>query len=393
MKKGLYENMNYRINQKNGEKISLLAFGCMRFPRDFASAEALVTTAVQEGVNYFDTAYIYHGSEVMLGRILEKNHLRSKINIATKLPTFLVKKSSDFDKYFNIQLDRLKTDYIDYYMMHMLTGPKSWERLAALGIEDWLAGKKANGAIKNIGFSYHGGAEDYKMLIDAYDWEFTMIMYNYYDVNNQAGKSGLLYAAQKNIPVMIMEPLRGGRLVYKLPEKVTELFKDLKPGFSPAEWAFRWVYSHNEVLTVLSGMENLDVLKQNIESASETNSYELTKEQDEALQKARELIAEMTEIPCTGCNYCMPCKAGVDIPLCFAHYNDIALHGRNMAFINYTSRAGTRRASLCTGCGACAGRCPQNINIACTLKTVKKKMEGGVYKLLGAIIRKFMKSS
>jgi hypothetical protein len=385
--------MNYRENQKNNEKISLLAFGCMRFPKDFAAAESLILTAIDAGINYFDTAYIYPGSEAALGRIISKHDIRHKINIATKLPTFLVKKASDFDKYFNIQLDRLQTNYIDYYLMHMLISPKSWERLVALGIEDWLAEKKKSGRIKNVGFSFHGGADDYKTLVDAYDWEFTMIQYNYIDVNNQAGRSGLLYAAEKGIPVMIMEPLRGGRLVYKLPEKVKELLGDLKPERHPADWAFRWIYSHKEVLTVLSGMESLKVLQQNIETASDEDSYELTAEQDEAIAKARELIAEMTEIPCTGCGYCMPCKAGVDIPLCFAQYNDIKLHGRNQAFMNYASRAGSRRASLCTGCKSCMGRCPQDIDIVNKLKHVRKKMEGGVYKPVGAIIRKFMKST
>jgi len=384
--------MNYRINPKNGEKISLLSFGCMRFPKDFAAAEKLVLKAVEKGVNYFDTAYIYPGSEVMLGRILDKHFLRDRINLATKLPTFLVKKSSDFDKYFNIQLERLRTNRVDYYLMHMLTGPKAWERLVALGIEDWLEQKKKSGQIKNIGFSYHSGAEDFKKLIDAYDWEFSMIMYNYYDVNNQAGKSGLLYAAEKGIPVLVMEPLRGGRLVRKLPEEAKSLLGGLKPEAPPADWAFRWVYSHNEVLTVLSGMESLDILKQNIKTASDTASYELTEEQELAFVKAKELIAEMTKIPCTGCNYCMPCKAGVDIPLCFSHYNDIALHGRMKSVINYQSRGGSRRASLCVNCGACEPRCPQGIEIRKQLKQVKKTMEGGVYKPCGALIRKFMKA-
>jgi hypothetical protein len=276
-------------------------------------------------------------------------------------------------------------------MMHMLTGPKSWERLAELGVREWIAEKKDKGILKNVGFSYHGGAEDFKTLIDAYDWEFTMIQYNYYDVNNQAGRSGLLYAAEKGIPVMIMEPLRGGRLVNKLPEEAATLFSGLTPQHSPADWAFRWIYSHNEVLTVLSGMDSMEVLESNLKSAS-ADSYELTAEQDAAFVKAREIIAAKTGISCTGCNYCMPCNAGVDIPLCFAFYNDIALHGRNIAFISYTTRAGTRRASLCTGCGVCEPRCPQGIEIRKQLKEVKKKMQGGVYRPLGALIRKFMKT-
>jgi hypothetical protein len=384
--------MNYRINPKNNDKISLLAFGCMRFPKDFAVCEKMIVNAIEEGINYFDTAYIYPKSEEALGRILEKNNLRSKIFIATKLPTFLVKKTSDFDKYLKIQLERLRTSYIDYYLMHMLTSPKGWQRLVELGVIEWLEEKKKAGVIKNIGFSYHGGAEDFRALIDMHDWEFTMIQYNYFDVNNQAGKSGLLYAAEKNIPVMIMEPLRGGRLVNKLPKSVAELFSGLKPEHTLAEWAFRWIYSHNEVLTVLSGMNSPEVLENNIKTASDEGSYELSEEQQAAFVKAKELIAVNTKISCTGCNYCMPCKNKVDIALCFSNYNDISILGKMNAVVNYNSRGGGRRASLCTGCGDCEPRCPQSIEIRKELKTVRRKMEGGILRPFGALVRRFMKS-
>jgi hypothetical protein len=352
----------------------------------------MVVKAVEEGINYFDTAYIYPGSEVTLGRILEKNNLRSKILIADKLPTFYVKKPSDFDKFFNIQLERLQTNYIDYYLFHMLTSPKSWERLVALGANEWVAEKKKQGKIKNIGFSYHGGAEDFKALIDMHDWEFTMIQYNYYDVYNQAGISGLLYAHAKNIPVMVMEPLRGGRLVTKLPPAAVEFLSELTPKHTPAEWAFRWLYSHEEILTVLSGMNNMEVLENNLMTASADVS-EFTEEHGIAFVKARELIVETIKVPCTGCNYCMPCKNKVDIPLCFSHYNDVVSHGRFKAAINYHSRGGSRRASLCTDCGDCEPRCPQGIEIRKEMKAVRKNMEGGIYRLIGAIIRKFMKAN
>jgi hypothetical protein len=384
--------MNYRINPKNNDEISLLAFGCMRFPKDFAVCEKMIIHAVEEGVNYFDTAYIYPKSEETLGRILEKNNLRSKVLIADKLPTFLIKKASDFDKYLKIQLERLRTNYIDYYLMHMLTGPESWQRLVGLGIIEWLEEKKKAGVLKNIGFSYHGGAEDFKTLIDMHDWEFTMLQYNYFDVNNQAGKSGLLYAAGKKIPVMVMEPLRGGRLVGKLPAAAVELFTGLKPSNTLAEWAFRWIYSHDEVLTVLSGMDSMEVLENNIKTASSGESYRLTEEQEAAFVKAKELIAENTKIPCTGCNYCMPCKSKVDIALCFSNYNDIPIQGGRNAFINYHTRGGGRRASLCTGCGDCEARCPQGIEIRKQLKIVRKRMEGGARRPVGALIRRFMKS-
>ena len=384
--------MNYRINPQNGEKISLLAFGCMRFPKDIGETEKMLITAIENGVNYFDTAYIYPGSEATLGKILEKNNLREKINIATKLPVFLVKKSADFDKYFYTQLERLRTKRIDYYLMHMLTGPKSWKRLVDLGIIEWAEKKKQSGEISNFGFSYHGGADGFKELIDAYGWDFTMIMYNYLDENNQAGKSGLLYAADKNIPVMIMEPLRGGKLASGLPESVNKLFGEQTPARAPAEWALRWVFSHEQVLTVLSGMSSLEIVKKNIEAASDSGSYALTEEQTRMFGKARALITEKIKVPCTGCGYCMPCPCGVDIPLCFSAYNDAELIGRNKAFINYVTRAGAYRASLCKNCGKCGELCPQNIEIAKKLNEVKKKMEGGIYKPIGSLIRRFMKT-
>jgi hypothetical protein len=384
--------MNYRINPRNGDKISLLAFGCMRFPKDFALCEQMVVKAIKEGVNYFDTAYIYPGSEAALGRILEKNNLHGKVLLADKLPTFLVKKSTDFDKYLRIQLERLHAKHIDYYKMHMLTSPQSWERLVSLGIKEWIEEKKKKGIIKNIGFSFHGGAEDFKTLIDAYDWEYTMIQYNYLDVNSQAGKSGLLYAAEKNIPVMVMEPLRGGRLVSRLPQGAVDLLSSLEPKHTPAEWAFRWIFSHDEVLTVLSGMNSMEVLENNIKTASSEDLYKLTEEQEAAFAEVRRLISEMTKIPCTGCNYCMPCKSKVDIALCFSNYNDISIQGKRNAVVNYHSRGGSRRASLCTSCGDCEPRCPQGIEIRKELKAVRKMMEGGFYRPFGALIRKFMKS-
>ncbi|MCL2077715.1 MAG: aldo/keto reductase [Oscillospiraceae bacterium] len=384
--------MNYRLNFKNGEKVSLLGFGCMRFPKDFADAEKMVVTAVENGVNYFDTAYIYPGSEVTLGKITEKNDLRSRINIATKLPTFFVKKSSDFDKYFKGSLERLRTDYIDYYLMHMLSGPESWYRLVGLGIKEWIEEKKKSGKIKNLGFSYHGGADGFKALLDAYDWDFTMIQYNYFDENNQAGKSGLLYAEKKGIPVIVMEPLRGGKLAVGLPEGALKLFAERGAEYSPAEWALRWVFSHYEVLTVLSGMSSLEVLEENIITASDEETYEISLLQSDMFDDARELIMGKTRVSCTSCGYCMPCNFGVDIPLCFSLYNDIEIEGGFKAFINYVQCAGAYRASLCTNCRKCIPLCPQGIRISDELKQVKKTFEGGIYKPLGAIIRKLMKT-
>ncbi|MCL2108168.1 MAG: aldo/keto reductase [Oscillospiraceae bacterium] len=381
--------MNYRINPKNGDRLSLLAFGCMRLPKDFAVTEKIIKTAIDEGVNYFDTAYFYPGSENALGRVLENNYLRDKVFIATKCPTFFIKKTSDFDKYFKIQLERLRTNRIDYYLMHMLNGPENWQKLVDLGALEWIESKKKSGEIKNLGFSFHGGAENFRKLIDANDWDFTLIMYNYYDVNNQAGRDGLYYAAEKGVPVMVMEPLRGGKLA-DLPIKAKNMFAAELPAHTPVEWAFRWIYSHNEVLTVLSGMNSMEMVKNNIKTASDADSYKLTNRENELIASARELIMAKTKIPCTGCNYCMPCKHKVDIALCFACYNDIAIEGKTKAFFDYTYRTRGHRASFCVGCGECEARCSQGIEIRKNLKEVKKKLEGGLLKPVGGLIRAYL---
>ena len=220
--------MNYR-KDKYGNPISILGFGCMRFTQsgvkiDLDKAEREILEAIQSGVNYFDTAYVYPGSEDALGRILEKNHLRDQVSIATKLPHYLLRKPGSFEKYFSEELKRLRTDRVDYYLMHMLTDVKTWERLKSLGIVEWLREKQRSGAIRQVGFSYHGNSEMFCQLVDAYDWDFCQIQYNYMDEHSQAGRRGLQYAASKHIPVMIMEPLRGGKLVGLLPDAARQLF-------------------------------------------------------------------------------------------------------------------------------------------------------------------------
>ena len=215
--------MNYRLD-KYGNKLSILGFGCMRFTStmghiNYEKAEKEIMTAYENGVNYFDTAYIYPGSEALLGEVFEKNNIRDKINIATKLPHYLIKNSDALNKLFSDELKRLRTDYIDYYLMHMLTDISAWNRLCDMGIKEWIAEKKKSGAIKQIGFSYHGNTDMFCQLVDAYDWDFCMIQYNYMDEHSQAGKKGLHYAHKKGLPVFIMEPLRGGRLVNNLPNE------------------------------------------------------------------------------------------------------------------------------------------------------------------------------
>ena len=243
--------------------------------------------AYNNGVNYYDTAYVYPGSETAIGEIFEKNQIRDKINIATKLPHYLIKKSTDMEKYFSEELKRLRTDHVDYYLMHMLTDVKTWERLKELGIVEWIEEKKKSKQIRQIGFSYHGNTDMFCKLIDAYDWDFCQIQYNYLDENSQAGRVGLKYAASKNIPVIIMEPLRGGNLVKQLPEKAKELMTNYKIKRTPAEWAFRWLWNQPEVTCVLSGMNSLEMVKENVKTASEVEINEFTQEDMTLIEKVK----------------------------------------------------------------------------------------------------------
>ena len=265
--------MQYR-NDRNGQPISLLGYGCMRFTKkgnsiDLEKAEKELLRAIELGVNYFDTAYIYSGSEVALGKILAKNNCREKINIATKLPQYLIKSKSGINKYFKEQCERLQTNYIDYYLMHMLTDIGAWEKLKRLGIEDWIAEKKASGEIRNLGFSFHGNTEKFLEILNAYDWDFCQIQYNYLDEHSQAGVAGLKAAHEKGIPVIIMEPLRGGKLVDMLPETAKKIIADYKTKRTPAEWAFRWLFNQPEVTCVLSGMNSLEMIEENCRIASD----------------------------------------------------------------------------------------------------------------------------
>ncbi len=381
--------MQFRTNPRNGQAVSTLAFGCMRLPKDEKEAAKLVEHAIANGVNYFDTAYIYPNNEVLLGRLLQ-NGLRQRVSIATKLPPYLVRKAEDFDKLFTTQLSRLQTDYIDYYLIHMLPGVAEWERLKGVGILGWIERQKRSGAIRNIGFSYHGGLEEFRPLIDVYDWDFCMLQYNYFDENNQAGRDGVRYAAAKGVPVMVMEPLRGGRLA-NLPEDAAAVWKKAEPARSPAEWGLRWVWNQPEVLCLLSGMNSMEMLDENIRVASEAQIGELSEEQEQLYSQARQVLTAQYKVPCTGCNYCMPCPQGVDIPLCFACYNDAGGMGKLRARFNYIFRANKHEASRCIQCGKCEKHCPQSISIRASLGEAAKALESFPYRPMRAVVKKAMK--
>ncbi|HEY5586891.1 MAG TPA: aldo/keto reductase [Ruminiclostridium sp.] len=391
-----------RVNVKNGEELSILGFGCMRFPTktggiDEPRAIAMIHEAIKKGVNYFDTAYIYHAgkSEALLGQALAGGY-REKVKIATKLPLFMVRKLENAQKIMTTQLARLQTDYIDYYLLHMLSDKSMLDRLAGLGVLEWLEGLRAKGTIKNIGFSFHGAKKDFEAIIKAYQWDFCQIQYNYMDEHNQATKDGLLLAASLGIPVIIMEPLRGGKLVTNLPVEVKKAFVDFDKDRSPAEWALRWVWNHPEVTVLLSGMSDEVQVADNVRIASVAMPNSLSTEELAVFEQVKKVMLERTKIPCTACGYCMPCPAGVDIPGCFSSYNEKYLTKDRKVRMRYFLNLGATAskpsyASQCKSCGKCESHCPQNIAIRSQLKTVSKEMEGVFYRPIVHIVRKIMK--
>lgn len=389
--------MLYR-KDKSGVEISQLGYGCMRFSRkgssiDFDKAEKEVLAAIEKGVNYFDTAYIYPGSEECLGKILAKNGLREKVYIATKLPQYLIRTQSAIEKTFNEELNRLQTNYIDYYLMHMFTDFSEWEKLQSLGIEDWIAEQKKKGTIKNIGFSYHGETKMFQKILDAYDWDFCQIQYNYIDETSQAGIDGLNAAAKKGIPVVIMEPLRGGKLV-NIPEQAKKLLSENEKKFSPAELAFRWLWNQEAVTCVLSGMNSMEMIEENIRIASDATPNSLTESDLELVDKVKKIIKEKEKVGCTGCRYCMPCPKNVDIPGIFYYYNLMYIEKKSSARFEFVQNMGLRNdpgfANQCINCGKCEQHCPQHLKIRDLLKDADKALRPWPYKIGIAVARKVL---
>ena len=391
--------MQYRENPRNHQKLSILGYGCLRFSKkgtaiDQKKAEEEMRLAVEKGVNYFDTAYTYPGSEEALGTFLAKGY-RDRVNIATKLPHYYVKKEGDMERYFMEQLSRLKTDHVEYYLMHMLNDIAAWERLKSLGIEEWIAEKKAKGQIRNIGFSFHGGTENFLKIIDACDWDFCQIQYNYMDEHSQAGRRGLLHAAEKGLPVIIMEPLRGGRLVQGLPVSAKKLIQQTEPKRSPAEWGLRWLWNQPQVTVVLSGMNDVSQVEENVRIADGAAAGSMTEEELAVIERIKSEINKYVKVPCTGCGYCMPCPRGVDIPVCFQSYNtsytDSYYQGQKAYFMCNALRTNPSGASNCIRCGKCEKHCPQGIKIPQELAKVRRRLEGPVYKLVSAVARRIGK--
>ena len=389
--------MQYR-KDRYGNELSAMGFGCMRFTTkngkiDIDKAEKEIMRSIELGVNYFDTAYIYTGSEAAIGEIFERNHVREKINIATKLPQYLINSRKAVDKYFAEHLSRLRTTYIDYYLMHMLTDIEAWNKLVSLGIKEWIDEKKKNGEIRNIGFSFHGNTDMFLKILNAYDWDFCQIQYNYLDENTQAGRRGLEEAEKKGIPVIIMEPLRGGKLVELMPAEAKELIASDKRGYTPAEWAFRWLYNQTAVTVVLSGMNSVEMVEENCRTASECMPGSLTEEDLELIGKVRDIINSRMKVGCTGCRYCMPCPRGVDIPSIFRCYNHMYMEAKAAGRKEYFQTVGFQKvpadASQCVQCGKCEQHCPQHIEIRKMLKESDRELRPWYLKIFQAAARRF----
>ena len=390
--------MQYR-NDQTGRPISLLGYGCMRFTRkgagiDLEKAEREVLAAIGAGVNYFDTAYIYPGSEAALGEILDRNHCRDQVRIATKLPQYLVRGKGDFERYFSEELRRLRTDHVDFYLMHMLTDVESWHKLEAAGVREWLDAKRAAGQIGQVGFSFHGNTEMFKKLLEVYPWNFCQIQYNYLDEHSQAGRAGLEAAAAKGLPVIIMEPLRGGKLVNLLPPEAKRLFAESPRGWTPAERALRWLWDQPAVTCVLSGMNDLEMIEENCRIADEVQPGALTKEDFALLERVKTAIQQRVKAPCTGCGYCMPCPKGVDIPGAFRCYNEMFTEHKRTGRREYWQVVGLRKepafATQCVGCGKCESHCPQHLPIRALLKEADRALRPPHYRVAGWVARKFL---
>ncbi len=391
--------MQYRIVPKNGDKLSALGFGCMRLPLkgqvvDEERAIKQIRFAIEHGVNYVDSAPPYHGgeSEKVLGKALLDGY-RSKVKVATKLTPFMLRKPEDMGQMLDTQLQKLQTDHIDYYLLHGLEA-EYWKKMQDFGAIKFLEKAKADGKIVNISFSFHGSLGLFKEIVDAYDWTMCQIQYNLLDEELQAGTEGLKYAASQKLAVVVMEPLRGGGLADKLPADAKKFYDDAPIKRSPAEWGLRWVWNHPEVTLVLSGMNEEAQIVENIKTA-ETALPNIMKAQElDVVKNVAEAYRRLLKVPCTGCQYCMPCINGVNIPRNFQAYNEFYLSGDEQqarglyaAFLMGGLTGVRADAVLCKDCKQCVARCPQHINIPEKLKEVAKDLGGPKAEAALAMVR------
>lgn len=375
--------MQYRKFTKDNLDVSLLGFGCMRFPVidgdssqiDEVQSTEMLHYAIDSGINYIDTAYNYHqgNSEILVGKAL-KNGYREKVYLATKLPVWLAKTYEDFEKLLDEQLAKLQTEYIDFYLLHSLH-EKSWTKIEKLNVFKFLDEAKRKGKIKYAGFSFHDELPLFKKIVDSYPWDFCQIQLNYMDRQYQAGIEGLKYAAEKGISLVIMEPIKGGKLA-TAPSDVEAVWNKNSEKRTPAEWALKWVYDFEEVSVVLSGMSTIDQVKQNIALTNNSLPKSLTEEEHGLIGEVTKLYEERTKVGCTSCEYCLPCPSNVSIPNIFSHYNNFYVYGSEKHSIDmyeHFKKEG-KDSSQCTECGACEQLCPQHLEIISLLKDADKAL-------------------
>ncbi len=368
-------NLQYRVVPKNGDKLSALGFGCMRLPLngqaiDEPRAIKQIRLAIDNGVNYVDSAPPYHDgeSEKVLGKALLDGY-REKVKVATKLTHFMINKPEDMQKMLDLQLQKLQTNCIDYYLVHALD-EDSWRKMQSFNVLKFLEKAKADGKIGNMCFSFHGTLDTFKEIVDAYDWVMCQIQYNFLDEHYQAGTEGLHYAASKNLAVVVMEPLHGGVLACNVPVQVQQLYENSKVNWSAAEWALRWVYNHPEVTLALSGMNDEAQVTENIKIENAALPNSLTSDHLALIKNVETAYRRLMQIPCTGCQYCMPCPQGVNIPRNFSIYNDYCMfndeeQSRGLYALVRMGGLGNAPsdASLCKDCKQCMTHCPQHIDI------------------------------
>lgn len=375
--------MLYRKFGKTEEDISILGYGCMRLPvlngddTTINEDEAIrqIRYGIDNGINYIDTAYPYHGgnSEALVGKALSEGY-RDKVKLATKLPSWSIRSREDMDKYLDRQLERLNTDHIDFYLLHALN-VKYWKNYLKYDVFDFIKKAKADGRIKHIGFSFHDELPIFKEIVDAHDWDFCLIQYNMMDENYQAGIEGLKYAADKGMGIAIMEPLRGGNLANNVPKDIMDIWKQADERKSPAQWAMRFIWDNPEIGIILSGMNDISQINENIEEAGKAYPQSLTEKEKNLISNVKEIYKSRMAVDCTNCQYCMPCPVGVNIPGCFKTLNTGSMY-QNMAFAKSqynTFILGDSRASKCIECGECEDKCPQHIEIRKMLKEVVKE--------------------
>ncbi|HOO63641.1 MAG TPA: aldo/keto reductase [Synergistaceae bacterium] len=375
--------MLYRRIPGDNRDLSILGFGCMRLPLTEEGtiheslAEEMLFSAIDGGINYVDTAWPYHNgaSEPFVGKALEGEY-RKKVFLATKLPLWEIEAPQDMEKILEQQLQRLRTDHIDFYLLHNFNEQR-WEHMKKMGFEKFLQKAQEQNIIRKVGFSFHDQLPLFKTIVDSYPWDFCQIQYNYLDRNYQAGTEGLLYAASKKLGVIVMEPLRGGKIVQNVPPAIQEIWNRAAIPRSPAEWGLRWLWNIPEITLVLSGMSTPEQVRENLEIASRGLPESLEKEELELVDAAAREYTQRMIYPCTSCGYCLPCPQGVRIPECLNHYNSAFMFD-DLPRARFTYRAMLdveNRASACINCGACLPKCPQHISIPQALAKVRELLE------------------